>query len=633
MKDGFLRVAAHSPALRVGDCAYNADQIAAIILADDTCALHVFPELCLTGATCGDLFLQPTLLRGAEVALISLLQATEKTDAVFVVGLPVRYGNAVYNCAAVCHGGELLGLVPKTRVTAEERRWFADGKDAADTPPYRMFPFVGREHVLFKSVGVFRCVSVSEFCLGVEFGDDLFADTQPSTELIRGGATVIACLSAMPSLVGRVERVAETVKVQSARLRCAYVFANAGLGESTADAVYTGGGVIAACGKVLADTTAVGDTTEATATEIDVQNVLFDRCAGGTDNKDDVAVRCFAKNVQATPLSQQPNPHPFEPADAAARAVRCEQVLSLQAAALARRLSHTNSQAVVGLSGGLDSTLALLVIVRAYRLLGRDMQGAVAVTMPCFGTTNRTYTNACEMAKACGVTLREVNIAAAVTQHFSDIGHGGNLDVTYENAQARERTQVLMDIANQTGALVVGTGDLSELVLGWATYNGDHMSMYGVNGSVPKTLVRALVSHEAARVESDSLRAVLRDILDTPVSPELLPPENGTISQKTEQIVGNYELHDFFLYHILRHGCAPAKVYRLACTAFDGQFAPAEIKTWLCVFLRRFFSQQFKRNCLPDGAAVGSIGVSPRGGWVMPSDAVAALWLCEAETL
>ncbi len=616
MKDGFLRVAAHTPSLRVGDCAYNAKQIVqAVQSADADVALHVFPELCLTGATCGDLFLQTALLVGAQDSLNYVIEKTAAAEAVVVVGLPVAVGAAVYNCAAVCCRGELLGIVPKTALSAAQSRWFADGRATED-----YYTVAGRS-VYFSTQTVFSCEGMPAFRLGVHFGG-LWSQSV--------GATVVASLSAEPEQAGKRQKWHTMVKAQSARLHCAYVLANAGLGESSADNVYAGGSLIADNGEVLCETSLYTDAS--VAAEVDLEHVLYDRRRNGLDGEPctevvfDIAVRPLA-------LTRPVNAMPFVPSTPEARAARCEEVLSIQMAALARRLAHTNSEAVVGLSGGLDSALALLVITRAYEMLGKDPAGITAVTMPCFGTTGRTYRNACTLAQACGATLREVNIAAAVEQHFKDIEHGGAYDVTYENAQARERTQVLMDIANQNGSLVIGTGDLSELVLGWATYNGDHMSMYGVNGSVPKTLVRALVAHVGEHTDNAALRGVLQDILDTPVSPELLPPENGDIAQKTEQIVGNYDLHDFFLYHILRWGSAPARVYRLACTAFEGHFTSAEIKQWLCVFLRRFFAQQFKRNCLPDGPSVGSIGVSPRGGWVMPSDAVVTLWLREAESL
>ncbi len=621
MKDGFLRVAAHTPALRVGDCRYNAQQIVETVLNTDAdTALHVFPELCLTGYTCGDLFLQTALLRGAEDALRYVIDKTSAVDGVVVVGLPVSVGSAVYDCAAVCCKGELLGLVSKVSLSATESRWFASGKDI------ETWITVADQSVYFASNSVFVCDTMRAFRLGIDFGG--VWKTTP-----QGGATatVIADLSAVYEQVGKRERLHTLVKAQSFKEHVAYVLANAGIGESSADRVYAGGSLIAENGAVLCESPLY--TKASVVTEIDLEHLLYDRRRAGHEPQE-CAETVFEIDVKSLDLSRKIEALNFVPSDPAVLSQRCEEVLSIQAAALARRLSHTGSEAVVGLSGGLDSALALLVIVRAYQILGRAPSGITAVTMPCFGTTGRTYNNACTLAHACGVSLREVSIADAVNQHFKDIGHTGAYDITYENSQARERTQVLMDIANQNGSLVIGTGDLSELVLGWATYNGDHMSMYGVNAAIPKTLVRVLVDHIASsNQENTALYTVLKDILDTPVSPELLPPEDGNISQKTEQLVGNYELHDFFLYHILRWGSAPSRVYRLACLAFNGRFAPEEIKQWLCVFLRRFFTQQFKRNCLPDGPAVGTIGVSPRGDWQMPSDAAVALWLREAESL
>lgn len=625
MKDGFLRVAAHTPPLRVADCHYNAQQIVeAVRQGDAGTALFVFPELCLTGYTCGDLFRHPALLNGAEEALRELLSQIADTEAVVVVGLPVAVGAALYNCAAVCYRGQLLGLVPKRHLTATDARCFTSGADVCC-----QVTVAGQEVCLCADV-LFTCTNMPSFVLGVELCEDMWVAGQPGIQLAAAGATVIANLSASHDLAGKARYRRSLAETASKRLCCTYVLANAGEGESCADLVFSGGSLIAENGTVVAQTQPF--TVGAAVADVDLEHLLHDRRAAFFPQRALDAVP-FSLTLRALSLTGV-DPHPFVPDDAAQRAEYCEEVLTLQAAALAHRLSHTASEAVVGLSGGLDSALALLVIMRAYQKLGRDAAGITAVTMPCFGTTGRTYRNACTLATACGATLREVNIAQAVTQHFQDIGHGGDYDVTFENVQARERTQVLMDMANQSGGLVVGTGDLSELVLGWATYNGDHMSMYGVNGGVPKTLVRALVAYEAQRLVANSqLSATLRDILDTPVSPELLPPENGDIAQKTEQLVGNYELHDFFLYHMLRYGSNPARIFRLACTAFAGTFSPAEIKQWLGVFLRRFFAQQFKRNCLPDGPKVGEVGVSPRGDWQMPSDATAALWLRELDAL
>ena len=631
MKDGFLRVAAVTTKIQVADCGYNGEQIiAAARRAPADASLLVFPELCVTGYTCGDLFLQPVLLQGAEAAVRTILDATLSMDAVLVVGVPVAWGQALYNCAAVCHRGRLLGLVPKANLPAYsefyEARHFTPGEETIHTITY-----AGQETLLGKNL-LFACRNIPDFCLGVEICEDLWVAEQPSIALAAAGATVIANLSASDESVGKDQFRRQMVEMQSARLCCGYVYADAGEGESTSDLVFSGHNMIGENGVVLAESDRF--TTGMVYTELDLGRLAYDRrrlttFSGGSQLFQKVY---FDLPVKDLALTRRVDPAPFVPAESAAKEKRCEDILTIQAAGLSGRLAHTHSGAVIGLSGGLDSALALLVTVRAYDRLGRSRSEIQAVTMPCFGTTSRTLHNARALAEACGATLRQVDISESVTRHLQDIRHGGAHDVTYENAQARERTQVLMDIANQSGALVIGTGDLSELALGWATYNGDHMSMYGVNASVPKTLVRYLVAYEAKRC-GGSVETALLDILDTPVSPELLPPENGQISQKTEQIVGPYELHDFFLYHLLRFGCPPAKIYRLAVAAFDGRFQPQEIKKWLCVFLRRFFQQQFKRNCLPDGPRVGSVALSPRGDWRMPSDASAALWIQQAEAL
>lgn len=630
MHDGFLRVAAVTPALRVADCDYNMDQILdAVKSAPADTALLVFPELCVTGYTCGDLLLQPVLLRAAEDALRRLLEATAGHDAVIVIGLPVAHRAGLYNCAAVCQRGRLLGLVPKAYLPSyaeyyEQRHFTSAGDDDI------ALTYAGQETVLSRHQ-LFACRSMPAFCLGVEICEDLWVAEQPSIRLAQAGATIIANLSASDESVGKDDYRRELVTAQSARLSCAYVYADAGDGESTTDLVFSGHDLIAENGLLLQESARY--TTGLISTEVDLDRLVFDRRRQTTFTPGlSLPVRLFDRPLVPLTLTRTIAPLPFVPDDPAQRSKRCEDILSIQTAGLARRLEHTGGDAVIGLSGGLDSSLALLVTVRAYDRLGRDRRRITAVTMPCFGTTGRTLSNACTLARTCGVTLRKVDISETVTRHLADIAHDGSHDVTYENAQARERTQVLMDIANQSGALVVGTGDLSELALGWTTYNGDHMSMYGVNASIPKTLVRYLVAYEADRCGGE-LGTALRDILDTPVSPELLPPENGVISQQTEQIVGPYELHDFFLYYLLRFGCPPAKIYRLARTAFCGRFADTEIRHWLTVFTRRFFSQQFKRSCLPDGPRVGSVALSPRGDWRMPSDASAALWLKQIETL
>ena len=631
MKHGLLRVAAATPSIQVADPTYNAGQIInAVLQAPEGTALLVFPELCLTGYTCGDLFLQDTLLRGAEKALQTVLAATAERDTVLVVGLPIRVGGALYNAAAVCLRGTLLGLVPKSHIPNYsefyEARHFTSGMTV--NQPVEI---AGQTAVL-RADQVFACRQLPAFCVGVEICEDMWVGDSPAIRLTAGGATVIANPSASDESIGKPAYRRALVTGQSAKLCCGYVYADAGEGESTSDLVFSGHNLVAENGVVLAESERF--TTGVTAvSEIDLQHLAYDRRRMNTFATESApATVWFDMPVRETPLSRTIAPLPFVPAGDAVRRERCEEILHIQAAGLAARLQHTHSDAVIGLSGGLDSALALLVALRAFDALGADRTRIHVVTMPCFGTTDRTLHNARTLATASGASLQEIGVGVSVTLHLETIGHAGAHDVTYENAQARERTQVLMDIANMCGGLVIGTGDLSELALGWATYNGDHMSMYGVNASVPKTLVRYLVAYEADRI-GGAVGDALRDILATPVSPELLPPENGVISQKTEDLVGPYELHDFFLYHMVRFGSSPAKIYRLCRYAFGDRYDDATVKKWLKVFVRRFFAQQFKRNCLPDGPRVGSVAFSPRGDWRMPADASAALWLAEIETL
>lgn len=631
MKDGFLRVAAVTPAIHVADCDHNAAQILQEIntLPADT-AVAVFPELCLTGYTCGDLFLHPTLLRGAENALSLLLHKTADKDTVIIVGLPVADGAALYNCAAVLQSGKLLGLVPKSNLPNhgefDEMRHFTPGNAAP-----RSITFAGQQTLLGAEL-LFACTDMPDFRLGVEICEDLWIAASPSDKLAAAGATVIANLSASSETVGKGAYRRNLGMMQSAKLCSAYIFANAGAGESTTDLVFAGQNIIAENGTLLKE--GARFSTGAIYTEVDLARIAHERRRLTTFTQGEpMQTVSFAYAMRTLSLTRAFPAYPFVPQDAAIRADRAEEILGIQTAGLVKRLQHTHAGTVVGLSGGLDSALALLVTVRAYDTLGWDRNGIQAITMPCFGTTGRTLQNARTLATAAGASLKEINIAKAVKQHLADIAHHEQaLDVTYENAQARERTQVLMDVANMSGALVIGTGDLSELALGWATYNGDHMSMYGVNADVPKTLVRYLVAYEAERLGGE-LGAALQDILDTPVSPELLPPKDGLISQETEQLVGPYMLHDFFLFFMLRHGYSPAKIYRLAVDTFKEECSPDEIKKWLKNFVRRFFTQQFKRSCLPDGPKVGSVGLSPRGDWRMPSDAVAALWMDQADNL
>ncbi|MBQ6706603.1 MAG: NAD(+) synthase [Clostridia bacterium] len=631
MKDGFLRVATVSPALRVADCRYNLKQILTEIAAlPENTALAVFPELSLTGYTCGDLFYQPTLLQAAEQTLIQFMEQTETTDTVLAVGLPVADGAALYNCAAIVQRGKLLGLVPKMHIPSHgkwsEGRYFTPGN-----PLPRPIRFAGQD-TLIGSELIFSCREMPDFRFGVEISGDLFVSTPPSAVLADAGATVIINLAASSESIGKAALRRQLVSTQSARLNGGYIVAGAGEGESSTDLVFSGHSIIAENGTILQES--VPFTGGIVYTELDLARLTYDRRRVTTYTPGrPMQTVSFSYPLRELSLSRVFTTSPFVPQNAEARATRSEEILSIQTAGLVKRLKHTHAGTVVGLSGGLDSALALLVIARAYDRLGLSRSGIHAVTMPCFGTTGRTLQNARRLAQAIGATLHEIDISESVHQHLSDIGHDEELlDVTYENAQARERTQVLMDLANRFGALVIGTGDLSELALGWATYNGDHMSMYGVNASVPKTLVRCLVSYEAERIGGDTGDA-LTDILNTPVSPELLPPKDGVISQQTEQLVGPYDLHDFFLYYLVRYGFPPVKIYRLACAAFEEEFEPAEILKWLKTFIRRFFMQQFKRSCLPDGPRVGSVSFSPRGDWQMPSDAEAALWLEQLDHL
>lgn len=637
MKYGFIKVAAASPALRVADCRYNAEQSAAAMqrAAAAGVRLLVLPELGLTGYTCGDLLLQPVLQQGALHALQTLLAVSAGLPMTTVAGLPLEVEGKLYNCAAVLHGGKILGVVPKTNLPNYgefyEARWFTPAPAEA-----KAISLLGQQ-VPFGTDLLFCCRELPEYKLAVEICEDLWVALPPSTRHAMAGATVIANCSASDETIGKAEYRRELITGQSARLMAGYLYADAGRGESTTDMVFAGHDLIAENGRLLAETALF--TNEMIVTEIDVHRLTAERRRANTWRAADSAgytIIPFSLPAEVTTLTRLIDPHPFVPADSAERKQRCEAILTMQAEGLRRRLEHIGCPcAVLGISGGLDSTLALLVAVRALDLLGRPRTDMIAATMPGFGTTHRTRSNAELLCEKLGVTLRTVSIAAAVRQHFKDIGHDESVtDTTYENAQARERTQVLMDIANQENGIVVGTGDLSELALGWATYNGDHMSMYGVNGSIPKTLVRYLVRHAAETCGDEALAAVLYDILDTPVSPELLPAdEGGRIAQKTEDLVGPYELHDFFLYHFIRYGCPPQKLLYLAENAFAGRYDRAVILKWLRTFCRRFFQQQFKRSCLPDGPKVGSVTLSPRGDWRMPSDASAALWLREIDEL
>ena len=636
MRDGFIKVAAGTPKIKVADCEYNAGQIIALMreAAAQGVKVLALPELCVTGYTCGDLFLQETLLRGAEDALSRILEETSTLDMLTAVGLPVRGQNELYNCAAVISKGRILGLVPKNHIPNYgefyEARWFTSGVglDSSVT-------LCGQYPDLYSSQ-LFVCEEMPNLTVGVELCEDLWAVAPPSTHLAALGATVILNLSASDEVAGKSAYRRSLVAGQSARLLCGYVYADAGEGESTTDLVFAGHNIIAENGAVLAETRF---QTGLTVSEIDVDRLAFERRKMNTyDTQTTNWVRAtFSLCAEETKLTRPIGKNPFVPEDHGDRQARCEEIFTIAALGLKKRLEHTRAScAVVGLSGGLDSTLALLITARAFDMLGRPRGDILAVTMPCFGTTSRTKSNAQVLAERIGADFRTVDIGEAVRVHFRDIGQSmEDLSVTFENGQARERTQVLMDLANQRGGLVIGTGDLSELALGWATYNGDHMSMYGVNGSIPKTLVRHLTAYAAGQAEASDpeLAAVLRDILDTPVSPELLPPKEGEIAQRTEDLVGPYELHDFFLYYAVRWGFGPRKVFRLAMAALGAEYGRETILKWLKNFYRRFFAQQFKRSCLPDGPKVGSLALSPRGDWRMPSDAVNTLWMKELEDL
>ncbi len=662
MNHGFLRVACAAPSLVVADCRFNAEKIidAARLASGEGASLIVFPELSITGYTCGDLFLQRTLQTAAVECLEYIAKKTAALPGVLCVGLPIARDGALYNCAAVIHRGKILAVVPKTFIPNYsefyERRHFA--------PPPAAFG--GKIRLSEKNPSVpfgtdilIESASNPGFVLALELCEDLWVPEPPSVRAALSGATIIANLSASNEVIGKADYRRTLVKMHSARTVSAYLYASAGRDESTQDLVFSGHNIIAENGTLLCEAELFSART--VLADIDLERLLqerrrtvtFAQCAAAQNQagaafrriKIDLKEPAFrqSRDVAGAALFRHVDAHPFVPSETSERSERCRAVIQLQAEGLAKRLRHIHAQsAVLGLSGGLDSTLALLVTCRAFDLCGIPRTGILSVTMPCFGTTDRTYNNACQLARACGVTLKEIPIAQSVRQHFADIGHDEAVhDITYENGQARERTQILMDLANKTGGIVIGTGDLSELALGWCTYNGDQMSMYGVNSSIPKTLVRHLVEWFAITskkkdssdsANSETLSHVLFDILDTPVSPELLPPENGVIAQKTEDLVGPYELHDFFLYYVLRFGFSPQKILFLA-DASELPYDHAFKLKWLRSFYRRFFSQQFKRSCMPDGAKVGTVNLSPRGDWRMPSDASAALWLEEVDRL
>ena len=639
MKDGFIPVACGSPRIHLADCARNAEETFTIMRKAEQAGVKVLvlPELGLTGYTCGDLFYQDTLLRGAEQALATVLEATRNLEVVTAVGLPVRFQNKLYNCAAIIQKGIVLGVVAKAHLPNygefyEKRQFSPAPKD-----PFNMVELCGSE-VCFGSQILFSCEQLPELTLGFEICEDLWVPNSPSTAMAQAGATIIGNLSASNDLIGKDSYRRQLVTMQSAKLLCGYLYTSAGEGESTSDVVFGSHQLIAENGTLLAEKRFEGGLS---ISEIDVQRLCYERrrtqvMPDLVDTDSPVTVS-FSLTPERIKLTRYVAPMPFVPEEKEDRDARCREILLIASLGLKQRLEHTASKtAVVGLSGGLDSTLAVLITGLAMKMCNKPMTDIVAVTMPCFGTTDRTKNNAVILAERLGATLKTVDISATVRSHFRDIGHDmADHSVTFENGQARERTQVLMDIANQTGGLVIGTGDLSELALGWCTYNGDHMSNYAVNVSIPKTLVRHLVSYLARDIQDkdEDLTGVLEDILDTPVSAELLPAVQGNISQKTENLVGPYELHDFFLYYLLRWGFSPGKIYRLAIYAWGEKYDRSVILKWLRTFYRRFFSQQFKRNCLPDGPKVGSVAVSPRGDWRMPSDANIALWQTELDAL
>ena len=630
MKHGFVRVAAATPDIRVADVAYNTEKIKYDIREawENGAKIIAFPELCITGYTCGDLFTHDVLLSAAKSALYELAEYTADKDILVFVGVPLDIEGKLYNVAAALNRGKILGLTTKTFLPNYgefyEMRQFTPGPKKAG-----YISFDG-DQVPFGPQILFQATAMENLIVSAEICEDVWSPVPPSIGAAIEGATVIVNCSASDETIGKDSYRRELISGQSARLIAGYIYANAGEGESTTDLVFGGHNIIAENGTILKEARRYHN--EIIYSELDIQRIIAERRKNTTfqlSGKRELIRVPFYIEAERTRLSRTFPKKPFVPSDETARAQRCEEILTIQAMGLKKRLAHTNSRtAVVGISGGLDSTLALLVTARAFDMLGRDEKDILAVTMPCFGTTDRTYQNACEMARQVGATLKEVPIADAVNIHFRDIGQDpDDHSVTYENSQARERTQVLMDIANKTWGMVIGTGDMSELALGWATYNGDHMSMYGVNASVPKTLVRHLVKYAADDTKDEKLKKVLYDVLDTPVSPELLPPKDGDIAQKTEDLVGPYELHDFFLYYMLRFGYEPSKIFRLAEMTFKDEYDNVTILKWLETFCRRFFSQQFKRSCLPDGPKIGTVALSPRGDWRMPSDACVAVWL------
>lgn len=641
MNYGFVKVAAAVPRVKVADCKFNSERLEGLITIAEGKGVQIltFPEMCITGYTCGDLFAQQLLLEQAEMALIQILNSTRQLDIISILGMPVVVNSTVINAAVVIQKGKILGVVPKTYLPNYkefyEQRWFTSALQVSENSVRLCGQIVPMgNNLLFET---------AETTFGIEICEDLWATVPPSSSLALQGAEIIFNLSADDEGIGKHNYLCSLISQQSARCISGYVFSSSGFGESTTDVVFAGNGLIYENGHLLARSERFCLEEQLIINEIDVECIRAERRVNTTfaankancPGKEAIRISTEFVNSKDLNLTRTFNPHPFVPQGSELNS-RCEEIFSIQIAGLAQRLLHTGAKtAVIGISGGLDSTLALLVCVKTFDKLGLSRKDILGITMPGFGTTDRTYHNAIDLMNSLGVSIREISIREACIQHFKDIGHDLNIhDVTYENSQARERTQILMDIANQTWGMVIGTGDLSELALGWATYNGDHMSMYGVNAGIPKTLVKHLVQWVAENGMDEASKATLLDIVDTPISPELIPAdENGEIKQKTEDLVGPYELHDFFLYYFLRFGFRPSKIYFLAQTAFSGVYDDETIKKWLQTFFRRFFNQQFKRSCLPDGPKVGSISISPRGDWRMPSDASSAAWLKEIAEL
>ena len=642
MQYGYIKVSAAIPLVSVADTKYNVEQMIALAhrAYDEGAEITVFPELCITGYTCGDLFTQQTLLQEAETAIAQFAQATSVYNTIYIIGAPIYVCGALYNCALVVQEGKILGIVPKCYIPNHgefnESRWFSTG--------YNLLRMESNIQYAGQSVhiGSYQVFHTGRYAFGLEISEDLWSVTPPSSTLTLLGAEIIFNLSAADEVTGKHDYLRSLIAQQSARCMAGYVYSGCGYGESTTDLVFAGKAFVAENGSILAEGKRFCLDAQLLCSEIDLDKLRMERRSNSIFTTAQANSLPKATHVYATPISDKESTLtrtysrlPFVPQGDLLDA-HCNDILNTQVAALAKRLSHIHcSKAVIGISGGLDSTLALLATIRTFDRLQLPRTSIIGITMPGFGTTDRTYQNALSMMEQLGISQREISIKDACIQHFSDIGHDINIhDTTYENGQARERTQLLMDVANRENAIVIGTGDLSELALGWATYNGDHMSMYGINAGIPKTLVRHLVEWEATHTYEGDIRRILLDVVNTPISPELIPAkEDGTIKQKTEDLVGPYELHDFFIYHFIRSGYTPSKIFYIACRTFEGEYSKATIKKWLTTFFRRFFQQQFKRSCLPDGPKVGSVSLSPRGDWHMPSDASAARWLEECEQL